>query len=147
MLELVAEANKQYNATQNIDVNDANSRNILNENADKIRLLSPQKTIWLYTGYTIYICEYLGETIFTFNPLYYHLNPLNGKPIKVDDKAFFIKQDRKRIEIIKNIDVLIDGEYKEQQHDITLPWKGSSNQKVINVKKSLQKGEIVLWQT
>ncbi len=147
VLELVAEANKQYNATQNIDVNDANSRNILNENADKIRLLSPQKTIWLYTGYTIYTCEYLGETIFTFNPLYYHLNPLNGKPIKVDDKAFFIKQDRKRIEIIKNIDVLIDGEYKEQQHDITLPWKGSSNQKVINVKKSLQKGEIVLWQT
>lgn len=114
---------------------------------NKIRLLSPQKTIWLYTGYTIYTCEYLGETIFTFNPLYYHLNPLNGKPIKVDDKAFFIKQDRKRIEIIKNIDVLIDGEYKEQQHDITLPWKGSSNQKVINVKKSLQKGEIVLWQT
>lgn len=72
---------------------------------------------------------------------------MNGKPIKVDDKAFFIKQDRKRIEIISNIDVLIDGEYKEQQRNVTLPWVGSSNQKVINVRSSLQKGEIILWQT
>lgn len=147
VLDLVTEINKRYNTVQYIDENAQENHNMLSINANEIRLLSPQKTIWLYTGYTIYTCEYLGETIFTFNPSYYHLNPLNGRPIKVDDKAFFIKQDRKRIEIIKNIDVLIDGEYKEQQRDITLPWVGSSNQKVINVKKSLQKGEIVLWQT
>lgn len=147
VLDLVTEVNKRYNTVQYIDENAQGNHNMLNINANEIRLLSPQKTIWLYTGYTIYTCEYFGETIFTFNPSYYHLNPLNGRPIKVDDKAFFIKQDRKRIEIIKNIDVLIDGEYKEQQRDITLPWVGSSNQKVINVKKSLQKGEIVLWQT
>ena len=65
----------------------------------------------------------------------------------MDDKAYFIKQDRKRVEIIKNIDVLIDGQYIDSQRNILLPWVGSSNQRVINVKESLQKGEIVLWQT
>lgn len=130
--------------------NDPLSENNLDKTMDlvnEIRLSCPQKSIWLYTGYTLSTCKYFNKTIFTFHPSYYHLNPLNGKPIKVDDKAFFIKQDRKRIEIISNIDVLIDGEYKEQQRNVTLPWVGSSNQKVINVRSSLQKGEIILWQT
>lgn len=130
--------------------NDPLSENNLDKTMDlvnEIRLSCPQKSIWLYTGYTLSTCKYFNKTIFTFPPSYYHLNPLNGKPIKVDDKAFFIKQDRKRIEIISNIDVLIDGEYKEQQRNVTLPWVGSSNQKVINVKSSLQKGEIILWKT
>lgn len=150
IVDYILKSNDERVVVNDYIENDPLSENNLDKTlylVNEIRLLSLQKTIWLYTGYTIYTCEYLGETIFTFNPSYYHLNPLNGRPIKVDDKAFFIKQDRKRIEIIKNIDVLIDGEYKEQQRDITLPWVGSSNQKVINVKKSLQKGEIVLWQT
>lgn len=117
--------------------------NLVNE----FRLLRPQKSIWLYTGYTISTCKYFDDIIFTFHPSHYHFNPLNGKPIKVDDKAYFIKQDRKRIEIINNIDVLIDGKYVESQRDITIPWAGSSNQRVIRIQESLQKGEIVLWQT
>ena len=64
----------------------------------------------------------------------------------MDDKAYFIKQDRKRIEIVKNIDVLIDGQYIESQRDITLQWVGSTNQRVIDTQKSIQKGEIVLCQ-
>ena len=48
------------------------------------------------------------------------------------------------IEIIKQCDVLIDGRYVEEKRDITLKWRGSSNQRVINVQKSLQKNEIVL---
>lgn len=53
---------------------------------------------------------------------------------------------KKRSDIICQCDVLVDGQYVETQRDITLPWVGSSNQKVINIKQSLQKGEIVLWQ-
>lgn len=114
---------------------------------NKIRLSSPQKSIWLYTGNTISTCKYFDDTIFTFQPSYYHPNPLNNKHVKVDEKAFLIKQDRKRIEIIKNVDVLVDGQYIDSLRDVTLPWCGSSNQKVIDIQQSLKKGEIVLWQT
>ena len=147
VLELVAEVNKQYNSAQYIAGDDKNNHNILNANANKIRLSSPHKSVWLYTGYTISTCKYFDDTIFTFHSSYYHPNSFNGEHIKVDDKAYFIKQDRKRVEIIKNIDVLIDGQYIDSQRNILLPWVGSSNQRVINVKESLQKGEIVLWQT
>ncbi len=89
----------------------------------------------------------MDDIIFTFHPSYYHPNPLNGEYIKVGDKAYFIKQDRKQVEIVKNIDVLIDGQYIESQRDISLPYRGSSNQRLIDIQKSLQKGEIALWQT
>lgn len=147
VLDLVTEVNKRYNTTQYMDENNQNNHNMSNINADKIRLSCPQKSIWLYTGYTMATCKYFDDIIFTFHPSYYHLNPLNGESIKVDDKAYFIKQDRKRIEIVKNIDMLIDGQYMETQRDITLPYRGSTNQRLIDVQKSLQKGEIVLWQT
>ena len=114
---------------------------------NEFRLSIPHKSIWLYTGYTISTCKYFDDIIFTFHPSYYHPNPLNGEYIKVDDKAYFIKQDRKRVEIVKNIDVLIDGQYIESQRDISLPYRGSSNQRLIDIQKSLQKGEIALWQT
>lgn len=114
---------------------------------NRIRLSSPQKSIWLYTGNTISTCKYFDDTIFTFQPSYYHPNPLNNKHVKVDEKAFLIKQDRKRIEIIKNVDVLVDGQYIDSLRDVTLPWCGSPNQKVIDIQQSLKKGEIVLWQT
>ena len=123
---------------------DENLDGVLNL-VNKIRLLMPEKTIWLYTGHTLSTCEYLGETIFTFNPYYYHPNPLNGQPVKVDDKSFFIKQDRKRVEITKLIDVLVDGRYIDSQRNISKKWAGSDNQRVINVKKSVQQGEAILY--
>lgn len=147
VLELITEVNNRYNTAQYIDGNARKNNNILNENTNEFRLSRPQKSIWLYTGYTISACKYFDDIIFTFHPSYYHSNPLNGKPIKVDNKAYFIKQDRKRIQIINNIDVLIDGRYVESQRDITIPWVGSSNQRVIRIQESLQKGEVVLWQT
>ena len=51
----------------------------------------------------------------------------------------------KRREIVKKCDVMIDGKYIDSQRDITLKWRGSSNQHAINVEKSMIKGEIVLW--
>lgn len=115
--------------------------NLVNE----IRLSSPRKSIWLYTGYTVSTCKYFDDTIFTFHPSYYHLNPLNGKPIKVDDKAYFIKQDRKQIEIVKNIDILIDGQYVDSLRNASLLWRGSSNQRVIDVQQSIKRREVILW--
>lgn len=49
------------------------------------------------------------------------------------------------LEIMKYIDVLIDGKYVDELRDTNLHWKGSSNQRTINVQASLQKGEIVLY--
>nr|DAW40088.1 MAG TPA: 4Fe-4S single cluster domain protein [Caudoviricetes sp.] len=43
------------------------------------------------------------------------------------------------------VDVLVDGPYIETQRDISLPWAGSNNQRVIDVKRSLKKNEVVLW--
>ena len=81
-----------------------------------IRNLFPTKTIWLYTGFT-------WEQIIN--------------PTKSDDIL--------RKEIVSQCDVVVDGEYIDELRDITLKWRGSSNQRVIDVKKSIEKGEVILW--
>ena len=81
-----------------------------------IRKLFPTKTIWLYTGFT-------WEQI---------MNPTNFDDIL-------------RKETVSQCDVVVDGEYIDELRDITLKWRGSSNQRVIDVKKSIEKGEVVLW--
>lgn len=47
-------------------------------------------------------------------------------------------------ELLRQIDILVDGPYVEKLHNISLKFRGSSNQRVIDVKKTLEKGEIVL---
>lgn len=47
-------------------------------------------------------------------------------------------------EILNYIDVLIDGVYKDELHDFTLKYRGSSNQRVIDVKKSLKTNNVEL---
>ena len=123
---------------------DENLDGVLNL-VNKIRLLLPEKTIWLYTGYTLHTCKYFDEDIFTFKPYYYHPNPLNGEPLEVDDKSFLIKQDRKRVEIIKSVDVLVDGQYIDSQRNISKKWAGSDNQRVISISESLKQNKIVLY--
>lgn len=49
-------------------------------------------------------------------------------------------------EICKYLDVLVDGQYMEELHDPTLKWKGSSNQRVIDVQKSLKEGKVILFE-
>ena len=44
----------------------------------------------------------------------------------------------------KNIDVLVDGEFQEDKKNIMLEFRGSENQRIIDVKKTLEAGEIVL---
>ena len=45
---------------------------------------------------------------------------------------------------LTNIDVLVDGEFKKELNDNNLKWVGSSNQKIVDVQKSLHEGQVVL---
>lgn len=77
----------------------------------------PNKNIWCYTGY-LFDKELLGDS-------------------------------RANISITKDmlslIDVLVDGRFIEAQKNISLRFRGSENQRIIDVKKSLAKGEVVLY--
>ncbi len=57
--------------------------------------------------------------------------------------GFRFDQDLKDKEVLKYIDVLVDGQYKDELHDFTLKWKGSSNQRVIDVQKSIKSGKVI----
>ena len=78
----------------------------------------PEKDIWLYTGYQF-------EDIIN--------NPLRD----------FNTTLKKRI--VEMCDVVVDGKYIAKLKDITLRWKGSSNQRVISVKESLKENKIILY--
>lgn len=49
-------------------------------------------------------------------------------------------------EYIGYLDVLVDGPFVEEKKDLTLRFRGSSNQRLIDVPASLKRGEVVLWQ-
>ena len=51
---------------------------------------------------------------------------------------YLSKQD-----VIKYIDVIVDGQYKDEFHNPKLEWRGSENQRVIDVQKSIKNGEVV----
>lgn len=57
--------------------------------------------------------------------------------------GFQFDKDLKDKEVMKYIDVLVDGQYKDELHSPILKWKGSSNQRVIDVKQSLDKHEVI----
>lgn len=98
---------------------------------NRIRLSSPQKSIWLYTGYTIYFADDCNKKVLSAKTDNYQL-------YAVIPTVF-------REKILEQCDIVIDGRYVENQRDITLPYRGSKNQHIIDVKQSLQKGEMVLW--
>lgn len=50
-----------------------------------------------------------------------------------------------KIEFIKYIDIIVDGRFIEKFKDTTLRWKGSSNQRVIDVQKSIKNQELTLY--
>lgn len=93
----------------------------------EIRISYPEKTIWLYTGY--------------------NFDLLNSKYNEYKYTSFAANADEwlTRWEIISNVDVLVDGEYIDEQKDLTLKWQGSKNQHVIDVKQSLAQNKMVLY--
>ena len=48
-------------------------------------------------------------------------------------------------ELLEQIDILVDGRYIKDLHDSLLQFRGSSNQRIIDVPKSLESGQVVLW--
>ena len=52
----------------------------------------------------------------------------------------------KDFEFMQYIDVLVDGEFIEELTDINYPFAGSTNQRVIDVKKTIEKGKIILYE-
>ena len=82
----------------------------------KVKSLFPDKTVWCYSGY-------LFEEI-------------------VGEKKARCTTDISK-EMLSLIDVLVDGRFIESQKDIRLKFRGSSNQRIINVQNSLKDGKIV----
>ena len=57
----------------------------------------------------------------------------------------FVWDEIKNLPFVAQIDVLVDGPFQIDKLDVKLHWRGSSNQRVINVKETLRLGQIVLW--
>ncbi len=85
----------------------------------------PKKSIWLYTGY--------------------QWNKIMLPIPTITDDLHTIEITDKRKKIISNVDVLVDGEYIDEQKDLTLKFRGSKNQRVIDVKQSLDQNKVVLY--
>lgn len=56
----------------------------------------------------------------------------------------YLWEDLKELPVMKYVDVLVDGRFEEDKKDLRLKWRGSSNQRIINVAESLKTGEVVL---
>lgn len=78
----------------------------------------PGKTIWCYTGY-LYDRDILDD---------------------------FCGKWEETKELLSYLDVIVDGEFVEAKKDISLRFRGSYNQRIIDVKKSRETGGIVLWE-
>lgn len=107
-----------------------NVQNVL-KIVDEIRVSYPAKNIWLYTGYT-------------WEEIWIKDNIKTGDKVK-DMREEAIKNLRRQV--VRMCDVLIDGRYVDELRDVSLHWRGSSNQRVINVQETLKQKQIVLWES
>ena len=85
---------------------------------EKVKKTYPDKSIWCYTGYDF----------------------------EEDIKKNMLKNWEVTKKFMSYIDVLVDGEFKIDLKDLNLVFRGSSNQRIIMVKESLESGKIVLWE-
>lgn len=125
--EIFTELSKNYISGITFSGGDPLHKNNLDEVlklVQEIRISFPKKSIWLYTGYE------LSEII---------------KQEQYEKVSGIPSVWSKRWKIISNIDVLVDGEYIDEQKDLTLKWRGSKNQNCIDVKKSLAQNKMVLY--
>ena len=81
----------------------------------KVKEKFPNKNIWCYTGF-----DFEKDVV--------------GKMVKNNETTR---------ELLKYIDIIVDGKFEEDKKDLKLQFRGSSNQKIVDVKKSLQTGQIV----
>lgn len=85
----------------------------------KVKQTYPDKKIWCYTGF-LFDKQILGQMIKEEN-----------------------REETK--EMLESIDYIVDGKFVEELKDPKLKFRGSSNQRIIDVKKSLEKNEVILW--
>ena len=83
----------------------------------KVRAAYPQKTIWLYTGFTL-------------------------EELRSPDCRAHTEYTE---EILKLLDVLVDGRFVEEKKNISLRFRGSENQRLIDVAATLAAGSVTLW--
>lgn len=131
--EIFTELSKDYISGITFSGGDPLHENNLDEVLKLIQEISisfPEKNIWLYTGFcrNDIMCSFAG---------------LQADCVVLDKKD--IEAWKKRRKIISNVDVLVDGEYIDEQKDITLKWRGSKNQRCIDVKESLAQNKMVLY--
>lgn len=50
-----------------------------------------------------------------------------------------------KLELLQLVDFLVDGRFDITKKNLMLQFRGSSNQRIIDVKKSLDQGEVVIW--
>ncbi|MDS8155566.1 4Fe-4S cluster-binding domain-containing protein, partial [Streptococcus pneumoniae] len=50
-----------------------------------------------------------------------------------------------KLELLQLVDILVDGRFDITKKNLMLQFRGSSNQRIIDVKKSLNQGEVVIW--
>ena len=81
----------------------------------KVKEKFPNKDIWCYTGFDF----------------------------EKDVVEKMAKNNETTRELLKYIDIIVDGKFEEDKKDLKLQFRGSSNQKIVDVKKSLQTGKIV----
>jgi len=60
--------------------------------------------------------------------------------------GFKFDEDLKDKEVMKYVDVLVDGRYVDEMHNPNLKWRGSTNQRVIDVQKSLKENNVSNWE-
>lgn len=125
VLSLIKEIREKYPIYQKPNSeNIGKSRVLEDENSKEIRISFPEKTIWIYTGYK------LSEIV---------------KQEQYEKVSGISDVWSKRCDIIQLVNVLVDGEYIDEQKDLTLRWRGSKNQNVIDVKQSLAQNKMVLY--
>ena len=105
----------------------------------EIRLSFPEKTIWLYTGYTLILRQDFVEVDDFWNE-------------PDEDFSYFetiqnnsLTEKLKRRQIIRLCDVVVDGEYIDEQRNLSKKWAGSDNQRVVDIQQSLAQNKIVLY--
>lgn len=103
-------------------------------------------------GKTIKGLSLLGGDPTYFNNVDTLINFLNKFKEKLPDKDIWIwsgytfeeiEQNDKLLSLIKLCDILIDGVFVEELKDLSLKWRGSKNQRVIDIKKSIKENKVI----
>ena len=107
------------------------------ETVDRFRLSFPNKSIWIYSGFT-------WNTIWDDTLKKMIENGIGGLSLS-EECENTLRLVEKRRKIISLCDVMIDGRYIDSQRNPSKKWAGSDNQRVIDIRKSLEQNKIILY--